>query len=124
MENQDNNMKIVSEKLTKENFHGQKFRTTNFLKGKGFQDYIEGANNEAAPKIPPRNVTPKQAKLLQNWHQNSTRVMYWLSINVLDSSVGHIQDANSPKDEWENLIKLNANKEYIAQEQAKHYQER
>ncbi|MCO5554615.1 hypothetical protein L7F22_008147 [Adiantum nelumboides] len=34
--------------------------------------------------------------------------MYWLSINVFDSIVG-IQDADSPKDAWDNLIVFNAN---------------
>ncbi|MCO5572827.1 hypothetical protein L7F22_026586 [Adiantum nelumboides] len=33
--------------------------------------------------------------------------MYWLSFSVSDSIVGHIQDANSPKDVWDNLIAFN-----------------
>ena len=64
MANSDN-MQIVSEKLTEDNFHAWKFRITNFLKGKGYWDYIEGANEEV-PKIPLQNATPKQAKLLKD----------------------------------------------------------
>ena len=51
MANSDN-MQIVSEKLTEDNFHAWKFRITNFFKGKGYWDYIEGENEEA-PEIPP-----------------------------------------------------------------------
>ena len=80
MANSDN-MQIVSEKLTEDNFHAWKFRITNFLKGKGYWDYIKGENEEG-PKIPPWNVTLEQAKLLKNWHEGSSKVMYWLSVNV------------------------------------------
>ncbi|MCO5555182.1 hypothetical protein L7F22_008725 [Adiantum nelumboides] len=34
--------------------------------------------------------------------------MYWLSISLSDSIDGHIQDADSPKDAWDNLIAFNA----------------
>ncbi|MCO5600084.1 hypothetical protein L7F22_054192 [Adiantum nelumboides] len=34
--------------------------------------------------------------------------MYWLPVSVSDSIVGHIQDADSPKDAWDNLIAFNA----------------
>ena len=35
--------------------------------------------------------------------------MYWLSVSVSNSIIGHIQDAKSPKEAWDNLIKFNAN---------------
>ncbi|MCO5564380.1 hypothetical protein L7F22_018040 [Adiantum nelumboides] len=44
-------MQIVSEKLTEDNFHVWKFRITNYLKGKGYWDYVEGANE--APLVIP-----------------------------------------------------------------------
>ncbi|MCO5551579.1 hypothetical protein L7F22_005084 [Adiantum nelumboides] len=49
-----------------------------------------------------------KVKLVKDWHQGSAKVMYWLSVSVLDSIVGHIQDAASPKDAWDNLIAFNA----------------
>ncbi|MCO5558978.1 hypothetical protein L7F22_012569 [Adiantum nelumboides] len=51
MTNHESNIQIVSEKLTENNFHAWKFRITNYLKGKGYRDYVEGAN-EAPPVIP------------------------------------------------------------------------
>ena len=32
--------------------------------------------------------------------------MYWLSISIQDTMIGHIQDAKSPKDAWDTLVKL------------------
>ncbi|MCO5550227.1 hypothetical protein L7F22_003709 [Adiantum nelumboides] len=34
--------------------------------------------------------------------------MYWMFASVSASIVGHIQDADSPKDAWDNLIAFNA----------------
>ena len=33
---------IMAEKLDKNNFHGWRFRITNFLMGKGYWEYIDG----------------------------------------------------------------------------------
>ncbi|MCO5571902.1 hypothetical protein L7F22_025651 [Adiantum nelumboides] len=107
MANHESNMHIVSEKLTEDNFHTWMFRITNYLKGKGYWDYVEGAN-EAPPVIPDIGASVEQVKSLKEWHQGSTKVMCWLSISVLDSTVGHIQDAYIPKDAWDNLIAFNA----------------
>ncbi|MCO5596317.1 hypothetical protein L7F22_050378 [Adiantum nelumboides] len=54
-------------------------------------------------------ASAKQVKSLKNWHQGAAKVMYWLSVNVSDSIVGHIQDVDSPKNAWDNLIAFNAN---------------
>ncbi|MCO5558496.1 hypothetical protein L7F22_012080 [Adiantum nelumboides] len=107
MSNHERNMQIVSEKLTGDNFHAWKFRITNYLKGKGYWDYVEGAN-EAPPVIPDTRASAEQVKALKDWHQGSAKMMYWLSINVSNSIVGHIQDADSLKDAWDNLIAFNA----------------
>ena len=32
--------------------------------------------------------------------------MHWLSINITHTMIGHIQDVISPKEEWDNLMKL------------------
>ncbi|MCO5560928.1 hypothetical protein L7F22_014548 [Adiantum nelumboides] len=45
---------------------------------------------------------------MKEWHQGSAKVMYWLYVSVSDSIVGHIQDADSPKDARDNLIAFNA----------------
>ena len=37
----------ISEKLDDSNFHAWKFRTTNFLMGKCYWDYIESEHEEA-----------------------------------------------------------------------------
>ncbi|MCO5612344.1 hypothetical protein L7F22_066611 [Adiantum nelumboides] len=96
-----------SEKLTEDNFHAWKFKITNYLKGKGYWDYVEGAN-EAPPVTLDIGASVEQVTSLKDWHQGSAKVMYSMSISVSDSIVGHIQDANSPKDAWDNLIAFNA----------------
>ncbi|MCO5583770.1 hypothetical protein L7F22_037684 [Adiantum nelumboides] len=70
-------------------------------------DYVEGAN-EAPPVIHDIGASAEQVKSVKNWHQGSTKVMYWLSVSVSDSIVGHIQSADSPKDAWDNLIAFSA----------------
>ncbi|MCO5560484.1 hypothetical protein L7F22_014099 [Adiantum nelumboides] len=104
MANQESNMQIVSEKLTEDNFHAWKFKIT---KGKGYWDYVEGAN-EAPPIIPNTGAFAKQVKSKKKWHQELL-VMYWLSVNVSNSIVDRIQDANFSKDAWDNLIAFNTN---------------
>ncbi|MCO5577106.1 hypothetical protein L7F22_030928 [Adiantum nelumboides] len=105
MSNHESNMQIVNEKLTEDNFHAWKFRITYYLKGKGYWDYSKGAN-KAPPIISDTGASAEQVKSLKDWHQGFAKVMYWLSVSVSNSIVGHIQDANSPKDVWNNLIAL------------------
>ena len=45
--------------------------------------------------------------------------MYLLSINVSNTIVGHIQDANSPNKTWDSLIKFNANNTKVRKVQLK-----
>lgn len=59
---------IVSEKLEKNNYPAWKFRMTNFLKGKGYWDYVDG-DNEEAPETPERNAIANQRKALKEWQQ-------------------------------------------------------
>ncbi|MCO5584636.1 hypothetical protein L7F22_038567 [Adiantum nelumboides] len=100
-------MQIVSEKLIEDHFHAWKFRITNYLKGKGYWDYVEGVN-EAPLVIPNIGAFVEHVKSMKDWHQGSAKVMYWLSISVPNSIVGHRQDANSPKHAYDNLIAFNA----------------
>ena len=96
---------IVGDKLDKNNFHAWKFRMTNFLMGKGYWEYIDGEHEEA-PTVPEENPTAAELKAFKDWNQGARKVMYWLSISVQDSMIGHIQDANSPKEAWDNLVTL------------------
>ena len=96
---------IVSEKLDDNNFHAWKFRITNFLMGKGYWEYIEGEHEEA-PVIPEENPTPAHVKAFKDWNQGARRVLHWLSISIKDTMIGHVQDAVSPKEAWDNLMRF------------------
>ena len=96
---------IVQEKLDKNNFNAWRFCITNFLMGKGYWDYIKG-EHEIAPVVPERNNTPEQIKALKDWNQGSRKVMYWLSVSIQDTMIGHIHDAESPKKAWYELVKI------------------
>ena len=100
----DNTNQIVQEKLDKNNFHTWKFHMTNFLMGKGYWDYIEG-EHKLSPVVPEWNATPEKIKALKDWNQGYQKVMYWLSISIHDTMIGHIQDAKSPKEAWDELVK-------------------
>ena len=54
----------------------------------------------------PENTTATQVKEFKEWNQGSRKVMYWLSISIHDTMIEHIQDAKSPKDAWDTLVKL------------------
>ena len=95
---------IVNEKLDKNNFQAWKFRMTNFLNGKGYWEFISG--DEKEPELPEENPTPQQVQAFKAWHERASKVMYCLSISVTDVMIGHIQDAATPKDAWDTLVKL------------------
>ena len=80
---------IVSEKLDKNNFHAWKFRMTNFLMGKGYWEYIDGEHQEA-PECLEEDASAEEIKALKDWNQESRKVMYWLSISVRYTMIGHI----------------------------------
>ena len=75
-----------------------------FPNGKRFWDYIEGGH-ETAPRVPDENPTA-ELKAFKDWNQGSRKVMYWLSISIQDTMIGHIQDADSPKEAWDELVKI------------------
>ncbi len=85
----DNINQIVSEKLDKNNFHASKFKMTNFLMGKGFWEYVEG-ENEDPPKLLEENATVVEIKAFKDWNQGARKVMYWLSVSVIDTMIRHI----------------------------------
>ena len=103
MSNNDGISGIVNDKLDKNNFHAWKFRMTNFLMGKGYWEYIDG-DQEEAPVVPAQNPTDVEVKAFKDWNQGARKVMYWLSVSVQDTMIGHIQDATSLKQAWDTLL--------------------
>ena len=101
----DNFNQIVTEKLDKNNYPAWKFRIKNFLKGKGYWDYIVG-DNEAAPAVPIQGASADERKALKDWQQGQSKVMYWLSMSITDGMMGYLQDAATPSIAWKNLARL------------------
>jgi hypothetical protein len=66
----------------------------NFLMGKGYWEFIIGDENE-----PPllENPTQQQIQANKTWHE---------IVSVSDSMIVHIQDAKSPKQAWDTLVKM------------------
>ena len=93
----ENGGQIVTEKFDKINFAVWKFRMKNFLMGKGYWEKMEG-DLEEAPEIPEENATAAKIKAFKDWNQWARNVLHWLSLSILDSMLGHIQDALLPKE--------------------------
>jgi hypothetical protein len=94
---------IAIEKLNKNNFQVWKFRIMNFLMGKGYWEFIIG--DEKKPPLP-ENPTQQQIQANKTWHEKARKVLYWLSVNVSDSMIVHIQDEKSLKQAWDTLVKM------------------
>jgi hypothetical protein len=99
----DNLSQITIEKLDKNNFQVWKFRIMNFLMGKGYWEFISG--DETEPLLP-KNATQQQIQAIKTWHEKAKKVLYWLFVCVFDSMIMHIQDAKSPKQVWDTLVKM------------------
>ncbi len=99
----DSLSQIVIEKLDKNNFEVWKFRIMNFLMGKGYWEFITG--DEKEPLLL-ENPTPQQIQANKTWHEKVRKVLYWLSMSVSNSMIVHIQDAKSPKQAWDTLVKM------------------
>ncbi|MCO5586121.1 hypothetical protein L7F22_040061 [Adiantum nelumboides] len=76
-----------------------------YIDGKGYWDYIDG-NQEEMPELPDVNPTAQQIKVFKYWNQGAKKVMYWLSVSVQDTMIGHIQDATSSKKAWDKLVSV------------------
>jgi hypothetical protein len=75
----------------------------NFLMGKGYWEFITG--DEKKPPLL-ENPTQQQIQANKTWHEKARKVLYWLSVSVSDSMIMHIQDAKSPKQAWDTLMKM------------------
>jgi hypothetical protein len=103
LKNGGQSFSIAIEKLDKNNFQVWKFRIMNFLMGKGYWEFITG--DETKPPLP-ENPTQQQIQANKTWHEKVKKVLYWLSVSVSDSMIVHIQDAKSPKQAWDTLVKM------------------
>jgi hypothetical protein len=73
--------------------------------GKGFWDYVEG-ENENPLELPKENATTVEIKAFKDWNQGARKAMYWLSVGVIDTMIGHIQDVHTPAKAWQNLVQM------------------
>jgi hypothetical protein len=94
---------IAIEKLDKNNLQVWKFRIMNFLMWKGYWEFITG--DEIEPPLP-KNPTQQQIQANKTWDEKARKVLYWLSMSVSNSMIVHIQDAKSPKQAWDTLVKM------------------
>ncbi len=95
--------KIATEKLDKNNFQACKFRIMNFLMGEGYWEFI--TSDETEPPLS-ENPTQQQIQTNKTWHEKIRKILYWLFVSVFDSMIMHIQDAKSPKQAWDTLVKM------------------
>jgi hypothetical protein len=66
-------------------------------------EFIIGYKKE--PPLP-KNPTQQQIQANKTWHEKARKILYWFSMNVFDSMIVHIQDAKSPKQAWDILVKI------------------
>jgi hypothetical protein len=75
----------------------------NFLMGKGYCEFITSDDTEhPLPEYP----TQQQIRANKTWHEKARKILYWLSMSVSNSMIMHIQDAKSPKQAWDTLVKM------------------
>jgi hypothetical protein len=75
----------------------------NFLMGKGYWEFI--IDDEKDPLLL-ENPTQQQIQANKTWHEKATKVLYWLFVSVFDLMIMHIQNAKSPKQAWDSLVKM------------------
>ncbi len=71
--------------------------------GKGYWEFIIG--DEKEPLLP-KNPIQQQIQANKTWHEKVRKILYWLFVNVSNSMIVHIQDAKSPKQAWDTLVKM------------------
>ncbi len=64
------------------------------------------AENEDPLELPEENATVVEIKAFKDWNQGACKVMYWLSVSVIDTMIGHIEDAHTPTEAWQNLVQI------------------
>ncbi len=71
--------------------------------GKGYWEFI--TNDEKEPLLL-KNPIQQQIQANKTQHEKAKKVLYWFFVNVFDSMIMHIQDAKSPKQAWDTLVKM------------------
>jgi hypothetical protein len=66
---------------------------------------VEG-ENEDPPELLEKNATTVEIKAFKDWNQGAHKVMYWLSVSVTNTMIGHIQDAHIRVEAWQNLVQM------------------
>ena len=51
-----------------------------------------------------QNPTVAQVNAFKDWTQGASKVMYWLSVSIHNSMIGHIQSTATPKEAWDKLV--------------------
>ncbi|MCO5593000.1 hypothetical protein L7F22_047004 [Adiantum nelumboides] len=87
----------------------------NFIMGKGLWDYITGEQEYFEVGFEPNkeNVEAHQTwqarvEAYKKWIKNSRKVMHWISLCISDFFIPHVKKAQSPKEEWEILARMNS----------------
>ncbi|MCO5612597.1 hypothetical protein L7F22_066865 [Adiantum nelumboides] len=56
------------------------------------------------PQVLEEVPTKDKINVFKDWNQGARKVVYWLSVSVQDTMIGHIQDDTSPKQTWDRLV--------------------
>ncbi|MCO5590374.1 hypothetical protein L7F22_044344 [Adiantum nelumboides] len=106
---------IVGEKLTRENYSIWSYRMENFIMDKGLWDYITGEQECPEVGFEPNRENVEAYKTRQTeveaykkWIENSRKVMHWISLCISDFFIPHVKKAQSPKEAWEILARMNS----------------
>ncbi len=75
----------------------------NFFMGKSYWEFI--TRDEKEPLFP-RNPIQQQIHANKTSHEKTKKILYWLSMNVYNSMIMHIQDAKSPRQAWDTLVRI------------------
>jgi hypothetical protein len=71
--------------------------------GKDYWKFI--TSDEKEPPLR-ENPTQQQTQANKTWHEKPRKILYWLSVSVSNSMIMHIQDAKSPNQAWNILVKM------------------
>ncbi len=67
--------------------------------------YWEFITNDEKKKLLLENPTQQQIQTNKTWHEKARKVLYYLSVIVSNSMIVHSQDAKSPRQAWDTLVK-------------------
>ena len=80
---------------------------TNFLIGKGLYEFVSDEEKEPELSEP---TTADELKAWKEWNAKDKKVMYWLSVVIDNTMLGHIRNVESAHAAWttfENMFSVN-----------------